>query len=508
MSSSSSLAARRKSESDYRSEGSQDETLSIVVLGASGDLAKKKTFPALYALYVRKLLPESTIIYGYARSHLSNDDFRKQVSKAFKGGNEEAKGKFMDMLHYFAGQYDKSEDFHKLDEELVKSEKQAGKGTANRIFYLAVPPEVFVPAAHSIRTAAASKSGWTRLIVEKPFGRDLASSTKLSNDLAQLFSEKELFRIDHYLGKEMVQNLMVMRFANAVFEPMWNRHHIANVQITFKEDIGTEGRGGYFDQYGIIRDVMQNHLIQMLALVAMEPPVTLSASDIQDEKVKLLRAIPPVELKDVVIGQYVKGKGSEPGYIDSDDKIPRDSTAPTFATAILYVRNSRWADVPFILRCGKALDDRKAEIRIQFRQPASFLFNDDETPPNELVLRVQPNEAVYLKMNQKRPGLTTEMQQSELDLTYKDRFGSELSLPDAYERLVLDVIRNDHNLFVRDDELEEAWKIFTPLLHRLDKEKTKPEPYEFGSRGPASSDELIKRAGYVRSLGYKWPGKL
>jgi len=253
---------------------------------------------------------------------------------------------------------------------------------------------------------------------------------------------------------------------------------------------------------------MQNHLIQILALIAMEPPVSLQAEDIRDEKVKLLRAVPPIEIRNLVLGQYVRSDdGKQEGYIESDDKIPRDSNTPTFATAVVFVKNARWNEVPFIFKCGKALNERKAEIRIQFRRPPYNVF-PEETPPNELVIRVQPNEAIYLKVLQKKPGLTTEMQETELDLTYKARFGQDLSLPDAYERLILDVVRGDHNLFVRDDELQAAWKIFTPILHQIEREKIRPEPYAFGTRGPASSDELIKRFGYTRSDTYKWPGKL
>eukprot|EP01112_Ceratiomyxa_fruticulosa_P009641 TRINITY_DN2523_c0_g1_i1.p1 TRINITY_DN2523_c0_g1~~TRINITY_DN2523_c0_g1_i1.p1 ORF type:complete len:535 (-),score=118.12 TRINITY_DN2523_c0_g1_i1:71-1546(-) len=487
----------------------EDESLVVVVLGGSGDLAKKKTFPALYALYVRQLLPPATAIYGYARSHLSQAEFHSSIVKAFKGGDDKTKAQFLDLCEYFAGAYDKPEDFARLDKEILEAERKFGKKKANRIFYFAIPPNVFIPSAASIKAAALSKTGWNRLIVEKPFGHDTESAVKLSKDLGALVSEEDLFRIDHYLGKEMVQNLMVLRFANAFLQPIWNRIHIASVQITFKEDIGTEGRGGYFDQSGIIRDVMQNHLIQMLALMAMEAPVSLAADDVIDEKVKLLRAIPPIDPSNVVIGQYSQSlDGSQKSYLEDDERIPKDSITPTFATAVIFIKNARWADVPFILRCGKALNERKAEIRIQFRKPVHNLFSEAELSPNELVIRVQPNEAVYLKILQKKPGLTAEMTETELDLTYKSRFGQDLNLPDAYERLLLDVIRGDHNLFVGAEELAASWRIFTPLLHYLEKNRVKPEPYPFGSRGPASSEELIKKFGYKRSLAYKWPGKL
>jgi len=300
-----------------------------------------------------------------------------------------------------------------------------------------------------------------------------------------------------------VQNLMVLRFSNKVFEPIWNRYYVNSVQITFKEDFGTQGRGGYFDHYGIIRDVMQNHLLQILSLVAMEAPVSLSAEDVRDEKVKLLRFIRPIVKEDIVIGQYMADpKGSEGGYRE-DPTVPKDSRTPTYACAVLWIDNERWSGCPFILKCGKALNERKADIRIQFRPPVNRLFTD--TSPNELVLRVQPDEAVYLKMTTKQPGLEGGSRHTELDLSYKQRFGEEAKqLPDAYERLILDVLRDDHNLFVRADELSAAWKIFTPILHYLDDQKVKPLEYAYHSRGPIEADELIQRVGYMRTEKYVW----
>lgn len=471
--------------------------LSIIVLGASGDLAKKKTYPALFALFSNNLLPPNTLIYGYARSELSDAKFRENMEPRLKGSGD--KKKFLEMLHYHHGGYDSADSFASLSEALKKHEGSQG----NRIFYFAIPPSVFVESAKAIKKSGLSTTGWNRLIVEKPFGKDLKSSSELSAQLGALFTEDELYRIDHYLGKEMVQNLMVLRFANTVFEPLFNRNHISSVSISFKEDIGTEGRGGYFDEFGIIRDVLQNHLTQILSLFAMEPPVTLDAEDVRNEKVKLLRAIPPIELKNTVVGQYTASPdGKTPGYLE-DPTVPKGSKTPTFASCVAFVNNSRWNGVPFILKAGKALNERKTEIRVQFHNPPNNLFK--ETQSNELVIRVQPNEAMYLKMTQKKPGLTADLLQAELDLTYKERFGTT-ALPDAYERLLLDVIRGDHNLFVRGDELEASWKIFTPILHELDKATENPLQYEFGGRGPAESDELAKRFGYKRTEGYVWPG--
>jgi len=417
-------------------------------------------------------------------------------------GNKEDLEKFASRCFYFSGQYDSIDDFHRMSEKMKSWEEQSPRKIGNRIFYMAIPPSVFDTSAKAIKQGSMSKTGWNRIIVEKPFGKDSESSAILSKQLSSLFQEEQIFRIDHYLGKEMVQNLMGLRFANAVFEPLWNRHHIKTVLITFKENIGTEGRGGYFDEFGIIRDVMQNHLLQILALVGMEPPVSLSAEDVRDEKVKLLRSTSPIILDDVVIGQYIASSdGKNKGYLD-DQTVPSGSTTPTFATAVLHVNNPRWQGVPFILKCGKALNERKAEIRIQFESSPANLFPN--AAPNELVLRVQPNEAVYLKMTIKKPGLSDDLERTELDLTYRERHEEASNLPDAYERLIFDVIRGDHNLFVRNDELEAAWKLFTPLLHQLEESKIKPIPYEFGSRGPVESDLLLKRCGFIHDESYSW----
>jgi glucose-6-phosphate 1-dehydrogenase len=473
--------------------------LTIVVIGASGDLAKKKTFPALYRLFRRQLLPPDVAIWGYARSKLTKEalvaKFRPHLS-----GDEKVINAFISRVSYHSGQYDSADDFTALDTKLKADEGAEG---GNRVFYLAIPPTLFAQVGQGVQPAAMSTTGWNRVVVEKPFGHDLESSEVLGNQLAALFDEEQIFRIDHYLGKEMVQNLLVLRFSNTIWEPLWNRHWISNVQITFKENFGTKGRAGYFDTFGIIRDVMQNHLLQMVSLVAMEAPTSLSAEDIRNEKVKLLRSIPPIVLEDMVLGQYGPAPdGSEPAYLD-DPQVPSGSVTPTYAAAIVHINNDRWSGVPFILKCGKALNERKAEIRIQFRSPANHLFSS--TSPNELVLRVQPDEAVYCKMSTKRPGLEGGAVHTEMDLSYASRFPDEAKdLPDAYDRLIYDVIRGDHSLFVRADELKAAWEIFTPVLHQIENDRVKPDTYEFGSRGPAAATALIQRAGYIRTTGYSW----
>lgn len=481
------------------------ECSTFVVMGASGDLAKKKIYPTLWQLFKKNLFPANTKVVGYARSGLSIAQLKDRVKPFLKLGADEEKkcDEFFAINEYVRGAYDEKEAFDNLAAKIWKLEQ--GFTSGNRLFYLALPPSVFDVVTSNIKLCCMSKTGWSRVIVEKPFGKDLESSEKLSSHLAGLFKEEEIYRIDHYLGKEMVQNLMVLRFANCILGPMWNRNYIDNVVITFKEPFGTKGRGGYFDEFGIIRDVMQNHLLQVFCLVAMEKPCRNMATDIRDEKVKVLKSVPPVELDDVVLGQYVgdpKGEGeAKEGYLD-DPTVPKGSITPTYALAVLKIKNERWDGVPFIIKCGKALNERKAEVRIQFKNVPGDIF-DGKAKRNELVIRVQPNEAVYLKMMTKQPGMSGDLVESELDLTYKARY-KDISLPDAYERLILDVFYGLQTNFVRSDELAEAWRIFTPLLHRIDKEKIGPIPYTYGSRGPAQADNRVKEEGFVFSPSYKW----
>ncbi|EGW11380.1 Glucose-6-phosphate 1-dehydrogenase [Cricetulus griseus] len=458
----------------------QADTHIFIIMGASGDLAKKKIYPTIWWLFRDGLLPEDTFIVGYARSRLTVDDIRKQSEPFFKATPEERPKleEFFARNSYVAGQYDDPASYKHLNSHMNALHQGM---QANRLFYLALPPTVYEAVTKNIQETCMSQTGWNRIIVEKPFGRDLQSSNQLSNHISSLFREDQIYRIDHYLGKEMVQNLMVLRFANRIFGPIWNRDNIACVILTFKEPFGTEGRGGYFDEFGIIRDVMQNHLLQMLCLVAMEKPASTDSDDVRDEKVKVLKCISEVETSNVVLGQYVgnpNGEGEATnGYLD-DPTVPRGSTTATFAAAVLYVENERWDGVPFILRCGKALNERKAEVRLQFRDVAGGIFQQ-QCKRNELVIRVQPNEAVYTKMMTKKPGMFFNPEESELDLTYGNRY-KNVKLPDAYERLILDVFCGSQMHFVRSDELREAWRIFTPLLHKIDQEKPQPIPYVYG----------------------------
>ncbi|XVF02176.1 hypothetical protein REPUB_Repub04eG0153200 [Reevesia pubescens] len=478
-----------------------ESSVSITVVGASGDLAKKKIFPALFALYYEDCLPKHFTIYGYARSKMTDAELRNMVSKTLtcridkRENCGEKMEQFLERCFYHSGQYDSEENFAQLDKKL--KEHESGR-VSNRLFYLSIPPNIFIEAVKCASLSASSGNGWTRVIVEKPFGRDSESSAALTKALKQYLAEDQIFRIDHYLGKELVENLSVLRFSNLIFEPLWSRQYIRNVQLIFSEDFGTEGRGGYFDHYGIIRDIMQNHLLQILALFAMETPVSLDAEDIRNEKVKVLRSMRPLQLEDVVIGQYKshnKGGVTYPAYTD-DKTVPKDSLTPTFAAAALFIDNARWDGVPFLMKAGKALHNKRAEIRVQFRHVPGNLYNrnfgtDLDRATNELVIRVQPDEAIYLKINNKVPGLGMRLDRSNLNLHYAARYSKEI--PDAYERLLLDAIEGERRLFIRSDELDAAWALFTPVLAELEEKKFIPEYYPYGSRGPVGAHYLAAR---------------
>ncbi|MBA0822706.1 hypothetical protein Goarm_019490 [Gossypium armourianum] len=536
-----------------------ESTVSITVVGASGDLAKKKIFPALFALYYEGCLPKHFTVYGYARSKMTDAELRNMVSKTLtcridkRENCGEKMEEFLKRCFYHSGQYDSEENFAQLDKKLKEHEgvvsdadllsmiifqsdvlvgyrgfrlflsdalctmltyisdfidelslcqksstlSRGGKAS-NRLFYLSIPPNIFIDAVKCASSSASSGNGWTRVIVEKPFGRDSDSSAALTKALKQYLTEDQIFRIDHYLGKELVENLSVLRFSNLIFEPLWSRQYIRNVQLIFSEDFGTEGRGGYFDHYGIIRDIMQNHLLQILALFAMETPVSLDAEDIRNEKVKVLRSMRPLQLEDVVIGQYKshsKGGVTYPAYTD-DKTVPKDSLTPTFAAAALFIDNARWDGVPFLMKAGKALHNKRAEIRVQFRHVPGNLYNrnfgtDLDQATNELVIRVQPDEAIYLKINNKVPGLGMRLDCSNLNLHYAARYSKEI--PDAYERLLLDAIEGERRLFIRSDELDAAWSLFTPVLAELEEKKIMPEYYPYGSRGPVGAHYLAAR---------------
>lgn len=507
---------RQKTEHDEKGEfyrcDYRNDALTVFVVGASGDLAKKKTYPSLFALFKTAYLPPSVTIVGYARSKKTDDQFRETIRSFLKSDDSTQIDKFLSRCIYRSGGYDDAEAIRVVAEEMSSIEK-GHADMANRLFYFAIPPSLFVPIATALKKAAMNHNGWSRFIVEKPFGADLESFEKLNDSISSLLEEKEMYRIDHYIGKEAVQNLMVMRFGNSIFEPLWNRNHIQMVVISFKENFGTKGRGGYFDKSGIIRDVMQNHLLQVLTMFAMEAPVHPTGDFIRNEKVKVLQSIPPIRVEECITGQYVADdEGREIGYTE-DEGVPNDSKTPTFASFVMYIDNPRWEGVPFIMRAGKALNERKSEIRVQFKKsPGSgHLFpgvgaTEHGLERNELVLRLQPNEAVYMKVNIKSPGLAGDPVVSELDLSYKTRYADKFStLPDAYTRLILQVLRGDSSAFVRDDELREAWKIFTPLLHSIDDGAIEPIKYKAFSRGPKEFDRMCAKYGFVYGgAAYDW----
>jgi len=472
--------------------------LSIIVFGATGDLAKKKLFPALYQLMFgcpdAPLLPVSTRIIGYGRSSVELGAFLEKQCANVQGQHRD---EFLKAISYFQGGYSDESDFARLNSFLQASE--GGHG-GNRLFFLSVPPTVFGCVCEKIHQRARASKGFTRLIIEKPFGRDSQSFQELNDTTLRCFEEEQLFRIDHYLAKENVLNLVAFRFANQLYEPLWDRHHIAQVQIIWKEDLSTDGRGGYFDEFGIIRDMMQNHLLQVFMWLAMEPPTRLDAESIVAAKCRLLRATRTLEMGDCLLGQFTGNTWtaangvtrSEAGYLD-DKTVPVGSRCPTFAAAVLSVDNERWRGVPFFMRAGKGLDESMAEVRVMFKRQA---YNDlVPSQPNELVIRIQPNAAIYLNCIVKRPGWSQDqVAPVNLDMTYSRTFpGSYVA--DAYERMLLQAAKGEKALFVSGDELAEAWRIFTPLLDTIDRERPQPVLYPFGSDAPEGLSDFAQARG-------------
>mmetsp|Transcript_40183 Transcript_40183/g.72781 ORF Transcript_40183/g.72781 Transcript_40183/m.72781 type:complete len:558 (+) Transcript_40183:41-1714(+) len=486
--------------------------LTVVVFGATGDLAKKKLFPALYELIYGSqeqvaLLPRTTRVLGYARGQLELGAFLSKQCVNVQGPHRE---EFLKQVSYFQGQYDLQADFARLHQALLQSEASDGV-RSDRLFFLSVPATVFGPVCENISRETRALTGFTRLILEKPFGRDSRSFAVLNNMTSRLFREDQLFRIDHYLAKEKVLNLVAFRFANQLYEPLWNRQHIEHVHIVFKEDIGTLGRGGYFDDFGIIRDIMQNHLLQVMLWLAMEPPEQLHADCIAREKCRLLRATRTLEMKDCFLGQFTSGvvrrEGSEirePGYLE-DSTVPADSKCPTFASVVLNIDNDRWRGVPFLMSAGKGLDERKAEVRITFKKQAYNALMPGE--PNELVLRIQPDEGIYFKCINKRPGWSqTSITPVSLDMSYKQAFPESCSAPGAYERVLLNAAMGDRSLFVGSEELVEAWRIFTPLLDEIDAAQPQPVLRPFGSDTPDGFLDFTQARGIGCAVGQDHDG--
>jgi len=479
----------------------------MVIFGASGDLTARKLIPALFNLGLDNLLPRDFHLIGYGRRPIPDEDFRNDAGDALKKFsrrpiNDELWKHMRPNFAYHAGGYDDLKAFEDLREKMLGIEKELGRDV-QFVFYISTPPSVFKPILENLGASGLAKHGEehdlaSKVIIEKPFGRDLTTAQELNKIITNQFDEKQVYRIDHYLGKETVQDLMVLRFANSIFEPLWNRNYVENVQITVAESLGVGTRGGYYDQSGATRDMLQNHTMQLLALTAMEPPVSLSAEDIRDEKVKLLKAIEPMKTGpdgDVVRAQYGEGliDGERvPAYLQEQD-IPQDSPTETYAALRMSIDNWRWQGVPFYLRSGKRLARRVSEIAIQFKQPSGSLFSDParfDLASNTLVIQIQPDEGVTLLMNSKIPGLETRTQPVKMHFRYATTFGS--NTPEAYERLILDAMVGDSTLFIRGDETETSWKLYTPVLESWQEAGRKGlDSYTSGSWGPLAADRLL-----------------
>ena len=468
----------------------------VVIFGASGDLTQRKLFPALYELAFRRLLPERFAVLGTARSPLSSEEFRKHMEDAVR---KHARDEFRDDVwedlaaatYYVPTEFADEHGEDLIVEKLNEIDREHGT-EGNRLHYLAVPPNAIETIVHELGERR-SEEGWTRIVVEKPFGRDLESARRLNRVISRHFREDEIFRIDHYLGKETVQNLLALRFANGIFEPLWTRQFVDHVQITVAESIGIEGRAAFYEQAGATRDILQNHALQLVALTAMEPPIEFGAEQARNEKAKVLHAI---EVEAVCRGQYGRGhvEGAEvPGYRD-EDGVDAQSDVETFVSAKLRIDNWRWADTPFYVRAGKRLPRRETTIAIQFkRAPHSLFTQSDGLRPNVLAIHVQPNEGISLAVGVKVPGQGMTVRTVTMDFLYGGAFRT--GIPEAYERLLLDALRGDAMLFTRSDEIEEQWRIVDSIYERWRGEDPGFPNYEAGTWGPDVADELLRDDG-------------
>jgi glucose-6-phosphate 1-dehydrogenase len=492
------------------------EPCAIVIFGATGDLTSRKILPAIYNLRRAGLLPAETSVVGFSRRPLSDAEFRNMTREALDAHSrvkpeEGLWHDFAEGVFYEPGDFANRSAYRDLVERLEQID--AARGTrGNRLFYLATPPSAYEEIVSNLGAVGlheqGDREGWARIVVEKPFGHDLDSARHLNDALISVFDESQIYRIDHYLGKETVRNLLIFRFGNGIFEPLWNRRYVDHIQITVAEDVGVEGRGAFYEEAGASRDILQNHLLQLLTLVAMEPPIAFEADALRDEKVRVLRAIDPewTEARvraSVVRAQYTSGWVGDkhvPGYREEDEVAP-DSKVESFVALKLEVQNWRWADVPFYLRTGKRLARRATEIAIQFKLPPLMLFGEASTPPepNLLALRIQPDEGIMLRFAAKVPELGLDVRSVNMDFTYGMSFTRDT--PEAYETLLLDAMLGDASLFTRADEVEAAWGIVTPIIeqwHEWDREGTPDSDicfYEAGSWGPDNADELIERDG-------------
>jgi glucose-6-phosphate 1-dehydrogenase len=472
-----------------------------VIFGASGDLTHKKLMPALYALMIRRLLPVRFAIVGVARTSGDDDSWRAEMQKAVR---EHARDEFRQdvwdelaaSMRYVSTDFADEGGEDKLEEMIARCEKAKDLG-GNRVYYLAVPPAAFATIVEALGKRKDER-GWTRLIVEKPFGHDLESARDLTALLSAHFDESEIFRIDHYLGKETVQNMLALRFANGIFEPIWNRQFVDHVQITVAESIGIEARAGYYESAGAVRDIFQNHLLQLLALTAMEPPIDFTSESVRNEKVKVLRALHTPGPKSVVRGQYGRGfvEGEEVPAYREEKGVAADSMTETYVAAKLYVDNWRWADTPFYVRMGKRLARRETTIAIQFKRAPHPPFEEaagDGLRPNVLLVHVQPDEGVSLAIGAKVPGQGMQIRTVHMDFLYGGAFRT--GMPEAYERLILDVMLGEATLFTRADEIEEQWLLVDAIVAAWQRDRPGFPNYAAGTWGPPSADDLLQRDG-------------
>jgi glucose-6-phosphate 1-dehydrogenase len=477
------------------------EPFALTIFGATGDLTQRKLMPALYSLAFRSLLPDDYAILGVSRSETPIEEFRGRMRQAVVDhGRDEFREdvweQVAERLHYVTAALGEEGGGEALQERLDELDRTQGTA-GNRVYYLAVPPKA-IASIVTLLGKVRSNTGWSRVIVEKPFGHDLASARELNELIHQFFEEKEIFRIDHYLGKETVQNMLVLRFANGIFEPIWNRQFIDHVQITVAEQLGVEGRGEFYDDVGAMRDVVQNHMLQLVALTAMEPPIDFEAEAVRNEKVKVLRAIHTPGPKHVTRGQYGPGfiEGKPAPGIREEPGVRPDSDTETYVAAKLYVDNWRWADTPFYIRTGKRLPRRETTIAIQFKRAPHppFEIDDEEgLRPNVLLIHIQPDEGVSLLVGAKVPGQGVSIRTVHMDFLYGGAF--RVGLPEAYERLILDCLLGDATLFTRADEVEEQWAIVDAMVAPWTRDRPHFPNYAAGTWGPHSADELLHRDG-------------